>query len=221
MDTNKSVVEIKHITVAFEGREVLSDFSLAVAQGEKIAITGPSGSGKSTILRCMLGLVVPQAGTVRLFGETVSGKTIWDLRQHLAYVGQEPDMGDGTVREVLERPFAFKANAHLHDNLKQRTAWFARFNLPEGLLDKDMATLSGGEKQRVALVSAGLLGRSLILLDEASSALDKANKETVAAFFGEAEGLTVVSIAHDSAWRSFSDRVIELRGIPFDQGEQK
>jgi len=204
------VVAMDQIHLTFGRQEVLKDFSLVIEPGEKVLLTGPSGSGKSSILKCILGLLVPQSGGIRLFGEAVTGRTIWGLRQRLAYVGQEPDLGEGTVREVFERPFGFRANAALRGNLSRLPEWLARFDLPEAVLDKDLAMLSGGEKQRVALISAVLLDRSLILLDEASSALDTANKEAVAAFFLASEALTVVSIAHDTEWRRFATRVVEV-----------
>ncbi len=210
MTDDTFAIQIENLGVRYDGRSVLSGFSLQMKRGEKVTLTGPSGAGKSTVLRCLLGLVVPQQGAIRIYGRALDGQSVWDLRQQIAYVAQEPDLGRGTAREVIGRLFDYRANARLRPNLDRLPQWMERFNLSQGLLDKDMSDLSGGEKQRVALVCALLLDRSIVLLDEASSALDQANKQAVADYFREAGNLTVLSVAHDKEWRTFAHRVIEL-----------
>jgi putative ABC transport system ATP-binding protein len=203
-------VEIDHVGVRYDGRWVLKGLSLQVARGEKVALTGPSGAGKSTVLRLVLGLVVPQEGSVCVFGQPVDERHVWEVRRQLAYVAQEPDLGSGTVREVLERPFLYRANVALRGNLERTAELLERFCLPATLLGRETATLSGGEKQRIALISAILLDRPVVLLDEASSALDGESKRAVAGFFREVRDLTVLSVSHDSEWQTFSERVIHL-----------
>lgn len=205
-------IQIDNLTVRFDGRTVVERFSLSLATGDKVTLTGRSGSGKSTILRCILGFTVPDSGFVTIEGERVTGESIWKLRTRLAYVAQEPDLGTGQVRQVLERPFAYHANAHLRGNLSKIAGLFQRFMLPAELMDKDIVTLSGGERQRVALVSAILLDRSIFLLDEAASALDKTARQAVAEFFRSQDDLTLLSVAHDPEGFSFSGSIIELAG---------
>jgi ABC-type iron transport system FetAB ATPase subunit len=203
-------VIMKNVSVAYGDREALHGFSLEVSSGERVLLSGPSGCGKSTVLRCVLGLAIPREGAVVLWGEPLNPRNVWRLRQHLAYVPQEPDLGRGTVRQVLEAPFAFRANEKLRENLEKIPHLLERFDLPEHLLEKEAATLSGGEKQRVALMAAILLERSLVLLDEASSALDQDNKQKVAAWFREASGLTVLAVSHDREWEAFATRTVLL-----------
>ena len=207
-----TAIEIDRLGVWYDGRWVLRDFSLRLGRGEKVVITGPSGAGKSTVLRCVLGLVMPREGSIHVVGQAMEGHHVWELRRQLAYVAQEPDLGPGTAREVIERPFEYKANATLRGNLERLGELLERFNLPSSLMDKEMPTLSGGEKQRIALVSAILLDRSVILLDEASSALDKENKQAVVSFLQQARELTVLAVSHDTEWQGFSDQVVELPG---------
>jgi len=212
MSGSDLAIEIAGLRVRHGERTVLDGFSLAMARGEKVTLTGPSGAGKSTVLKCVLGLVVPAAGEITVLGHPVDGQGVWTARRHLAYVAQEPDLGSGTVRETLERPFAYRANAARRGNLARLPGLLARFGLGEDMADKAMPTLSGGEKQRVALISAILLDRPVILLDEASSALDQANKQAVADYLREADGLTVLSVSHDAEWLGFSRRVVAMAG---------
>ena len=203
-------VIMENLSVAYGEREILHGFNLEVCSGERVLLSGPSGSGKSTVLHCVLGLVVPREGTVMIWGEPVDSSSVWKARLHLGYVPQEPDLGKGTVRQVLEAPFSFRANERLRGNLEKIPAWLDRFDLPVHLLDKEASTLSGGEKQRVALISAILLERSVVLLDEASSALDQDNKRRVAEYFREAPDLTVLAVSHDAEWADFTTRTVSL-----------
>jgi len=209
-----NALECKNIEIVFDGRTVLQAFNLQVAQGEKVVLAGPSGCGKSTLLKCLLGLVVPQNGTILVHGQRLDHDSVWDIRRQIAYVTQEPEFAPGTVKEALQQPFSYKANTDLHENLNRIPDLFRHFNLSSDLLAKDTTTLSGGEKQRIALISALLLDRPIILLDEVVSALDKANKQAVADFFQEAQDKTVVSIAHDTSWFDFANRVIHLSAPP-------
>ncbi len=216
--TATPAISVDGITVRFGERTVLERFSLDVAEGERVALAGRSGAGKTTVLRAVLGFVVPDEGRVAIGGERLDSESVWRLRRRLAYVAQEPDLGPGTAREALERPFDYRANAHCRENLAILPQLLERFLLPHALLDEDISTLSGGEKQRVALISAVLLGRRIFLLDEPSSALDPASKEAVADFFRAKDGATVLSISHETGSFSIADRVVALAGGT-DSGE--
>lgn len=191
---------------------VLRGFSLALGPGEKALLTGPSGCGKSTVLRCFLGFVVPEAGSVHIEDKELTPVSVWPLRRRIAYVAQEPDLGTGTAMEALERPFHYRANAALRGNLDRVLEWFERFRLGRDLLRKDVGDLSGGEKQRIALISAILLDRPVFLLDEITSALDRASQQAVSDYFRGREDATVLVVAHDPEAFSFVPRVIELPG---------
>jgi len=205
-----AALEAVDVTVLYDGHAVLEGFSMSLGAGETALLTGPSGCGKSTVLRCLLGFVAPKTGSVRLGGEPLNAETVWHLRRLLAYVGQEPELGTGTVREVLERPFHYRANAGLRDNLKRIGALFERFGLGRALLDKEAGDLSGGEKQRVALIAAILLDRPIFLLDEVTSALDRPGKENVADYFRSRDDATVLLVAHDPELFSFADQVVPV-----------
>ncbi len=204
-------IEMQGVRVVFDSKLVLNGFSLTVCYEEKVVLTGPSGRGKSTVLRCILGFVKPDSGTIKLCGKPVCADTVWDLRQLVAYVPQEPDLGrKGTVRQWLDRPFEYKANRDKKENLRQVPDLFHRFLLPLELLDKEVTVLSGGEKQRVAIVSALLLQRPILLLDEPTSALDDLSKKRLAEFLGSRGDLTILVVSHDSAMLSVANRSIDM-----------
>jgi putative ABC transport system ATP-binding protein len=203
-------VDIRGLTIRFGDTTLFSDLSLTVAHGEKVALSGPSGSGKTSILRCILGFLVPREGSIRVFGRTLSEKSVWEIRRLTAHVAQEPELGDGTVGEILERPFAYRANRRLRQNKILLQELCERLLLPLSILDSSMTELSGGEKQRVALICALLLQRPLLLLDEASSALDKDAVRAVQRLLKSLEDVTILSISHDDTWLSFSDRVVTV-----------
>ncbi len=207
---NTDAIGLMDVTLRFHGHTVLEGFSLRVPTGEKVTLAGPSGSGKTSILRSLLGFLTPERGTVSVAGEPVTSQSVWGIRSRLAYVPQEADPGEGTVRTILRRPFEYRANAGLHLDDGLLSEMFDRFRLPMRFLDKDISDLSGGEKQRVAIVCAILLQREIVLLDEAASALDRDNAVAVAEYFREQEELTVLSCAHDALSLPLPGRVVSL-----------
>ena len=209
-----SALEARDVRVRFGEQAVLRGFSLALGPGEKALLTGPSGCGKSTVLRCFLGFVVPEAGSVHIEDKELTPVSVWPLRRRIAYVAQEPDLGTGTAMEALERPFHYRANSALRGNLDRVLEWFERFRLDRDLLRKDVGDLSGGEKQRIALISAILLDRPIFLLDEITSALDKTSKQAVAEYFRSRQDVTMLVVAHDPEVFSFVSHVVELPGSP-------
>ena len=207
-------IEMTSLTLAAEHKVLLRDFGLTVDPGQKILVTGPSGCGKSSLLKCILGLIQPLAGTVIIQGTVLNEDTVWSLRQHMAYVAQEPDLGGGTVRQALERPFSYKANRDLHARLVQVPRWLDRLLLSPALLDKSVSQLSGGEKQRVALIGALLLQRPILLLDEITSALDPDSRKAAARVLAEQGGQTLLMISHDPSHFDFAERTLAWPEIP-------
>jgi ABC-type iron transport system FetAB ATPase subunit len=125
-------------------------------------------------------------------------------------VAQEPELGRATVRSVLERPFDFHGNRSLRGNLQQVPRWLERFHLPLAILDKETSTLSGGEKQRVALISVILLERTIFLLDEVTSALDKESRAATMAFFSDSPDITALFVNHNAQPFTFMNLNIHI-----------
>lgn len=209
-DDDKSAIGIENLSLSRGGSTLFSDLTLALAPGEKAVVKAPSGFGKSTLLRCLLGFVPVASGSVRIFGTELTPRSAWPLRCRMAYVDQEPDLGDETVEAVLKRPFSYKNNQHLRPDPERTTKLMEQLYLPKNLLGKHVSALSGGERQRITLIAALLLKREILLLDEPTSALDRDAAEAVVALLNGMPKLTVLAISHDSFLTTSFDRVIDL-----------
>jgi ABC-type multidrug transport system ATPase subunit len=195
-DSSPPAISIQNLALRFEGRSILEDFSAAIPSGGRITLTGPSGSGKSSILRCIMGFAQPAGGKILVEGERLTGESVWHLRRKLAYVAQEPVLNTGSLREEFQRPFQYAANHGKEGHLEKLPQLLKRFLLPQTLLDQDVRKLSGGEKQRAAIISALMLDRNIFLLDEPASALDARSRDAVLSFFAEQNDLTVLAVSH-------------------------
>ncbi len=181
-----------------------------MASGERVALTGPSGSGKSTILGCILGFVQPTEGSVAVEGTVLTPDTVWTIRRRIAYVPQEADLGRGRVCDFMERPFSYSANRSLRGNRLRIPSLFDALGLNHSLMETDVARLSGGEKQRIALVAALLLDRPLLLLDEVTSALDEASASRVTALLVQQQNLTMLGVVHEGMRMPFATREVKV-----------
>ncbi len=205
------------MSFAYGQEAVLDRIDLAVQPGEFVALVGPNGSGKSTLLRCLLGLLTPTAGAVRLFGE--SPKTLGD-RWRLGYVPQRPALArdlPATVEEVV-------AAGRL-----ARTGWRRRFRTEDReeiehamssvalleLRDKRVSELSGGQQQR-AFIAKALAGRpDLLVLDEPVAGIDAESQHRFRdslTHLVEEHGSAVLLVSHElGAVAEDLDRVVVLR----------
>ena len=199
---NDPIFEVEHLSLAYPGRRghpvapILRDVSFTLERGRALTLVGPSGSGKSSLLRCLNRLEEPTAGTVRFDGRDIRDLDPRRLRRGAALVMQTPVVFEGTVRENLRiRP----ADADGDLSEARLGQVFADVGLEGELLDRDAATLSGGEKQRLTIARALLGQPRALLLDEPTSALDPPNAalvvETVSRL-REARGLSIVAVTH-------------------------
>ena len=213
------VVELENVSFSYRaGVPVLTDTSLVVRPGEFVAIAGPNGGGKTTLLRLVLGLERPTAGTVRVFGlpagQTLDGARIGYLPQRARLVGEAPV----TVRELVSTgrlaPRGIWGPLRRVDRAAVAEA-IATVGLTERA-DAPMRTLSGGMQQRALIAKALASEPTLLALDEPTTGVDAESQESLGALLEQLRadlGVTVLYVSHEfGAVEHVVDRIVLVRG---------
>lgn len=203
------IIRYEGVGMTYNSKTVLSGFNLSIKRGQKILLKGKSGTGKSTLFKMLLGFEKPTDGSLYYRNQPVDSSRVWEIRKEVAYVSQETDLGEGPVKVLLEEIFSYHPNLNKMDPEKLRRL-MQDLELEEDILEKNFEDLSGGEKQRIGILIALMLGREIFLLDEATSALDSELKKKVADYFLEQEELTLFIISHDREWEKERVKVVEL-----------
>ena len=200
MQEPKKLITVRDLTVGYD-TVLLKGISFSLSVGDRILLDGPSGCGKTTVLRALLGLPAPMSGTIRIGDQPAEQATIWHLRRELGYVPQEPELGAESLMDFFERAFSFHANRSLRPGDNELGELMDRWLLPRPLLHKSCLDLSGGEKQRGAIILTILLRRKIILLDEPTSALDKECRQILQTWIRESGDRSFLIVSHDSPRR--------------------
>jgi ATP-binding cassette subfamily B protein len=199
-----------------DGHPVLDGLDLHVAAGESVALVGATGSGKSTIAGLLARLYDPDEGSVSLDGHDVRALRISDVRGAVALVFEETFLFTDTVRENVRfaRPDARDDDVERAAELAGAAGFIA--DLPDGydtLLGERGFSLSGGQRQRVAIARAILADPAVLVLDDATSAVDATKEHEIrAALTTVMSGRTTLVIAHRPATIALADRVAVLDG---------
>ena len=213
------VVELENVSFGYRaGVRVLEDVSLRVDAGEFVAIAGPNGGGKTTLLRLVLGLERPTAGSVRVFGRagprSVDGARIGYLPQRARLIGEAPV----TVREVVSTGRLAPAGIWGPLRRTDREA-VARAIETVGLTDRadsPLRTLSGGMQQRALIAKALASEPTLLALDEPTTGVDAESQESLGFLLEglrEQLGVTILYVSHEfGAVEHVVDRIVLVRG---------
>lgn len=217
-------IRIDGVTFAYPGgAAVLRDFNLSIASGERVGIVGRSGSGKSTLIRLLRRDYEIDSGTIAIDGQNAARITLSSLREAIAEVPQSPSLfhrpvgvnigyGDLLADSRMIEGAARRAGAH--DFISLRETGYETMVGEQGL------RLSGGERQRVAVARALVKSARILILDEATAALDSETEALVQqSLMAVTAGRTVIAIAHRLSTLRLMDRIIVLEnGRIVEQG---
>ena len=211
------MIEIKNLKFKYNQDQTsytLNDVSFHVKHGEWLSIVGHNGSGKSTTARLIGGLLVADSGQIIVDGQELTEETVWDIRDKIGMVFQNPD--NQFVGATVEDDVAFglEDKGLPYKEMVSRVQEALSFVGMMDFKDREPARLSGGQKQRVAIAGIIAMRPSILILDEATSMLDPEGRQELIQYIEDIRqqyGMTVLSITHDLDEVAMSNRVLVLK----------
>jgi putative ABC transport system ATP-binding protein len=212
-----AIIEARGVVKSFGQTPALRRATLAVEQGEILAIMGPSGSGKSTLLHCLAGILIPDEGEAWFGGQrldTMSESRRSDLRRdRFGFVFQSGQLvPELTAEENVALPLLL-GGTRRRPALAEARPWFGQLGL-DGLEQRRSGELSGGQAQRVALARGLVGGPEVLFADEPTGSLDSVSGELVMSLLTAAareQGSTVILVTHDARVAAYADREVIVR----------
>ncbi|MBS6502280.1 MAG: ATP-binding cassette domain-containing protein [Clostridium sp.] len=208
-----NILSIKDVFYNMGDLEILKGISFDIEKGDCISIIGQSGSGKSTLLKLCADMIPITSGNIYFNGKCYTRYNPIELRKKISYCLQTPELFGKSVCENLEFPFKIRKEKV---NKQRIVKLLERFNIDESFLEKDIISLSGGEKQRISIIRNLLYTPDIILLDEATSSLDLENAKIVEEYVQELNdlGVTVLWITHsmEQSEKIFNKRITISEG---------
>lgn len=227
-----NVVKLENVCFGYEdGNEVLKNFNLTINEGEFVTILGHNGSGKSTLSKLLVGLHEIQGGKIIIDGQPLTESSVFDIRQKVGIVFQNPDnqFVGCTVRDDIA--FGLENKCVPYEEMDNLVNKYAQEVGMGDFLNFEPHYLSGGEKQRVAIAGVLALGAKIIILDEATAMLDPQGREDMMKLIHELvknRDKTIIMITHYLDEAIHSDRIIVmnegkiiLEGKPKDVFKEK
>ncbi|QSW98667.1 metal ABC transporter ATP-binding protein [Haloterrigena alkaliphila] len=196
-----TVVDLDHVTFAYDDQPAVRDVSLTVEEGDFLGLIGPNGSGKTTLLHLMLGLLEPDSGRIELFDEPVDA---FDDGERIGYVSQQATSRGGTMPVTVREAVTMGRFAHVgHGRIREDDREIVADALEtvgiDELADRQVNQLSGGQRQRAYIARALASEADLLALDEPTVGVDAESRD---AFYQLLESLnddeiTIILIEHD------------------------
>lgn len=207
-------ISIRKLSFQYEERKILDDLCLSIRKGEKVAFVGESGSGKSTLIKILIGLLKYGKGQVRLGGMELDGLCLNELYDRISYLSQDAPVFDGTIKEnvAFDKDVSDEAIWEALDKVQLSYLIETSDNGLNTTIGEKGTRLSGGEKQRLALSRLWFENSELIILDEATSAMDNLTEENVMReVILKLKEQTVIAIAHRLNSIMGFDRIVVFR----------
>lgn len=206
-----NILELKNVSFKTTEKTILEDISMTIKKGDWLTLVGPSGSGKSTVLKLLSALQSPTSGEILFEGKNLDSLNLVEYRKEVSYFFQQAVLFGDTVRDNLSFPFEIR-NIEFDEN--KAIEALKKVNLTEEFLNKKVIELSGGEKQRVAVIRNLMFEPKVLLLDEISAGLDTDTKMLVHNLIKDyhKSGKTIIEITHDKEEIEMSKNIFKIVG---------
>ncbi len=202
-------IRMASVSFAYDSREVLNNVSLEIPAGSFVTLLGPSGSGKTTVADLLIGLLRPQKGDIWIDETPLSRIDIRRWRAMIGYVPQENLLMHDTILRNVTLGETTVSEADVEAALRAAGAWQFVQDTPAGVhtvVGERGSMLSGGQRQRIAIARALVKHPHLLILDEATTALDPKTEREICATLAELKGeVTILAISHQSALLETAD----------------
>jgi UDP-glucose/iron transport system ATP-binding protein len=198
------MIKLENINLKLKEQPIFINLNLHIIKNKKILLKMPSGAGKSTLLKLIMGYIPKDSGKIFIDGELLEQNNVDALRQKFAYIGQNIFFTEESVEKYIDLIFSFQKNKKINLSKSNLYELLEKFDLDKRILKKSPSLLSGGEKQRIALILVLLLDREIFLLDEVTSGLDHDLKIKVIEIIKDLNKTIIIS-SHDNQWLDYDE----------------
>jgi ABC-type multidrug transport system ATPase subunit len=204
------MIQVRNLSIGFNNSILFDNLDFLVNKGEIFTLTGESGKGKSSIFSVLSGFIVPLSGEVYINNIILNAENIHSIRNLIAWLPQNlQSLPALPVSKQFQLLSSFKRNHNLF-NLNEFEELAETFRLKKDIFSSEYSELSGGEKQRLALIYTLLQKKPIILLDEPTSALDDVTEKCIGDYFKSRTDLTVLASSHSDYWISLSQNTMRI-----------
>lgn len=209
---NNNMINIKNLNFNYNNNIIFKNFNLTIEKGEFVHIVGPCGSGKSTLIKIILGLIKTDC-YINIYHMNLCSDNLKDIRDNIGVVFENPDntfVCDTVKDEIL---FNLNNRQYAESTIKSKLNKVLTYIPIEQLLNRSLNTLSGGEKQLVALASALIKEPKILILDEALSMIDGVTKKQILNILkrlNQEKKITIINVTHDMEETVYGSRIIVL-----------
>jgi phospholipid/cholesterol/gamma-HCH transport system ATP-binding protein len=212
------VIEITNLKKSFDKQEVLTNVSLKLFNGENLVVLGKSGSGKSVLIKCIVGLLNPDGGSIQVFKKDVTAldrTELAELRQKIGFLFQSGALYDSmTVKQNLEFPLRRTKKKRTENEIKEKVEEVLENVGLADTLNKMPSQLSGGMRKRISLARTIIVDPMIMLYDEPTTGLDPVTSDEISTLINDVQKkykTSSIIITHDIACaRTNANRVVML-----------
>ncbi|MHC5372344.1 ABC transporter ATP-binding protein [Enterococcus sp. LJL120] len=205
------MIQLEKVGFVAGGETILADISFAVAKGDFLTISGPSGGGKSTLLKIVASLLTATSGKILFEDRDLAELNPVTYRREVSYCFQQPALFGETVVDNLRFPFEIRGETY---DEGRAVELLDRVALGKSYLQKSINEISGGEKQRVALIRNLMFPPKVLLLDEVTTGLDEVSQQIVWQLISDSnqEGITILQVTHDRQEIAAAKQLLTIEG---------